>query len=424
MISFREFDRLNKKYRINLIYKKEDNMARNICCGFALIILVLLNIIVFAEDKKEGDKNLNHAQELLNSLKGCDKSLFGTYRFGVYLGHTKNVGNLTFVVDKAPETSKAIYYVKSSWKIAVANNDFAMEYVSFLGEDFSVISETIDFLAKDKGKTITRKGEIKKKDGFWVFDVLANGDKKTYKAEDTGKNHMSFGSVFLLLRKMNLNLQGDYVFMGINCPDPEEDSEEDDALAPWQNFTITVSAPCLNKHRNKEVMSYKLTINDCLDGDFTIIMGENNQMLSLDSEANSTSIIAGTDEEVAKDIADNQAPETKEIIKTVMVYILVIANEKKVEALDEVMDWKSIQQEVSKNDSSVAEMDLDEFSETMKSRFKKSQGALKKEQADLLESTMQIEIKNNKAIVFIPGSDSPFKLKKTEGKWKITSFPH
>ena len=54
------------------------------------------------------------AAELLASLADFDESLCGTYRFGTYLDGTRNIGTLTFEVERAAPDSGAVYIFDNS----------------------------------------------------------------------------------------------------------------------------------------------------------------------------------------------------------------------------------------------------------------------------------------------------------------------
>jgi hypothetical protein len=192
---------------------------------------------------------------------------------------------------------------------------------------------------------------------------------------------------------------------------------------------MTVSGPETYSFRGQERTTHAIRYEQSNEKSIVLRITPEREILAIEFEETPIALIAGTEEEIAENIAaDGPEAGPRSVdspVTAVTIYFRVLSKEAPTEALDGVMNWEAIHAEMAAKDDDIARLTPEIFASVMKGQFEGQRGVVTEEQVDLIIPMLKTEIDGNAAKIALPGrDDDPFLLKKGDDGWKITHFPH
>ncbi len=398
-----------------------------------------------AEDAKA------RASQLLEGLSGCDESLLGTRHYGFYFGGFKNVGHCTFTVERAPEGSGAVYKTTTTVSISFGPNRNDAHEEILLDEKLALVRGTYHEVEQEGDERVVTDKKITREGGEWVGEVTVDGQATVHRLPVRGPNHWDLAAALLLVRKLDLSAPGAYQLEGVHFPSEVEAADEEGAVEPEDDFgagegegaeaeeaaaepegpahkliVVTVATPQQVTHRGQQVEATEVKIEREGQETTTFTVDADRQVLAFGPTGPPIRLIAGTAEEARRDLP---APTTSAVaqgpLAAVTTYLRAIAKLEPVEALDGVLDWGAIKEEMGAENPAMRNLSDAMFGAVMKEQFQSQPAALTQEQLDLIVPLLKAEVQGDTATVRTPGVEhDAFRLRKVGDGWKIVHFPH
>lgn len=379
----------------------------------------------------------DRTEELLSSLTGCDEGLLGTHEFGIYLQGRKNIGLSTVKVERAPDASGATYRVEFALNMAMAGVfDNRTTATAMLDEQLAMLSFEGTDLESSEGTESRKEKRYTLEDGVWRAERNADGQVTRHEVTAEAPNHWDVVCMLLLVRKLDLESPGVYRLSGIHWSaldgdegdDGDEGSEAGEAgpaTGAYRGVTVTVGEAAPFAHRGQTVQAVAVRIER--EGDDTALyhLAADHRVLAFGPVGPPVGMVAGTSEEVRKDMEVPNAEEAAGPLGAVKVYFDVVAKQAEVSALDGVMDWEAIFQEMAAESPEVKALGAAGVASLLKSQFEQAPQAIGPAQVEMLMGMLEASVDGDAAKVAMPGKEDAFELRKdAAGAWRITHFPH
>ncbi len=394
-----------------------------------IVLAILALSLVAPADAQETsgrDEAFARGKAVLAALKEADTTLFGTTFFGFYLHETQNIGTMRFDVSAAPEESGAVYRVAMDLKMAVGTQKVTGKFEALLDAGFGLVSRSSVEITEVPEGRITKKERNRREGGEWVYEAEIEGPAPTYRIATAEPDHWEMASLMLLVRRIDSATPQTFVFRGIHWPKPEEIDEPPPAV---KDIVLTVEAPVKGSHRGGALEARRVRVEKTDDETTVFTLDEKGHILSARPGNVPLLIVAGTEEECARDLpgaTDSAGPRGATTPKdAAMVYLRVLAKDLPVSALDDVFDYDALYEGLKTENEAIGNLTPEQFAETLRTQFESQEAAFTKEQLAAVEPALGVEETGETAKVTIPGAEeSPFLLRRTPSGWKITRFPH
>lgn len=378
----------------------------------AALVLVAIAGSAYAGEAEDAGK------KLLADLSGAESRLVGKTYLGFYYG-TKRIGQVVVTVEKTTENGAA-YKQTAEMEIKFGPSGSKNKQVSFhdatlgLVSSNEVESDTKEGVERKKTTTIVREG------GEYVRTVTEEGAEPKVTRFKTDKS--CYDEALFLVAMVAADKPGKYGFEGINW------GAEGGPV--WRQLSLEVAAPADYKHRGKTVKAAKVTGIKVGDesGAIQFQMSPKGKILEMAPKDAPVKMVAGTPEEIAKDLPKPEAKEGETIegggdpLDPVKIYFQVLSGQLPIDDLDKAFDWTSVHAELAKGNPQVAGMDAASFGMLVKGQLKGAVPVIPAEQADMVLAGLTAETKGDDATVSLP-PDKKIALKKIDGTWKIVSMP-
>ncbi|MCU0722076.1 MAG: hypothetical protein MUC63_00400 [Planctomycetes bacterium] len=386
-----------------------------------------------AGDAPAPDDPKARGQAFAAGRKAFDPSLAGTQWFATTLEGRRRLGAAKITVEKAPEGSGAAYRLVADVRMTFGGKAFRSGGDVLFDPSFALVSAASEDERDGKKSVIlTRKGP----EGWtWEKSAAEPGAAEPKVAKlsvpDQGPNHGEGMSFVLFARAVPLDVSGTYALSGIRWSDPDKKGEAGRASA-YVDLKLTVPAPAAFAFRGKEVQAFLLRFEK--GGDATIVaVDASHRILSFWSENREGGIdvrfVAAADEEEAgKDVArgTKDLPGADTPRAAVEAYFRVLSKVDDPDALDGIMDWKSVREAMAGANAEVASMDDDLFGATLKSQLRNRPAGMPPAMVEKILPGITEEVDGESATLRVPVGPRAvlvFKLKAAGGKWKILQMP-
>lgn len=348
---------------------------------------------------------------LLSGLTGADERLLGVTRFTLYAQKLK-LGEMVLTVERHADAAQGAYKVKLEATISAAGNRFENAEELVLGADLGARSG-----ARRKSE---QQGDTKKEErqtltpvqGGWELgrSTDANPEQKA-KVELEGPNHCSLASLLLITRALDLTREGAYVVQATRW------KEGADAPGVFKARLQVQPAARKVKRGDAEVEVAAVKVLREGESEMTVLLDAERRLVELLDDSKGVRFVVG------EGAPEPSAPGSEEPLTPVVTYLRVLAKADPVEALDRVMDWDAIYTAMCAEDENVKGLTADQLAEILRQQFAQAEAGITVEQVEALKPALEVKLDGDAAEVLMPGA-APFKLKKGETGWKITSFPH
>jgi len=401
-------------------------MKRMFMFGMALLALACILPAGALGEEDSREAGIEKAKAFVDTLKGYDEGLEGTFWFGMYLNNQKSLGKVKLTVGRAPEESSATYHFTMTMNMSFGETKNTLKGEALCDETLALISDSTE---EDDGEK--RETESVRKDGeHWVcvktVKVGEDERKGTYRLKVDGELRAEGGAAWVFARRLPLDPPCSYIFKGIEWPTPSKPGEEEQDLdsSAYRDVKFTIAAIAPFKHRGKEVQANKILVQQEGEDDFYFYVDADHKILAWGPEGQPVAFIAGTEEECGKDIEAALGSADQEGAKdAVMVVFKVLSKASDPDALDAVMDWEAVRQDLAKVDPTFEGVTADVAASLIKAQLKGEPAAFPEAQLPLIRIALEAEIEGDKATVKIKGHEGkPYVLKKVDGKWKVVEF--
>lgn len=348
--------------------------------------------------------------ELLGSApQGYNAALEGERRCGLYF-EDRCVGTTSLRVERADEKSGATYRVTMEMRMELGEFRQQGTHVALLDDRFAVVSRE----QEESGSQENRKRRWSREGGAWVREVTEGGQttRTTFASDrpDYGEEML----VQLMLEAAGGPRPGTYRLPTVVWPQEEG--------APREGHIEVVVEPAgSSEHRGKTVPSFTLRLVEA-DGEKSVcVVDAKGRLLSMrpDGEgAPPLRMTAGTKEELEADARPPAAPEAGSPVAVVQGFLEVLAKARPPEALDELIDWTAVREELLKRDPSVAAIPVEQVAAIFKQRFSEQDGP-SPEQVSLIVGMLKVQVEGDDARITMPGQKDPFVLRRRDGRWWI-----
>ena len=322
----------------------------------ALLALTLC-LLPAAAHADEAEAERARGRALVAGLSGVDPALLGTYHFA-YDQQGKNVGFKEVTVERAPEGSGAAYKVTirvegglegvGSEKVdeeALLDERLALvSYGQRLEREFAMMGETV---------SIRRELRVQRRSGEWVAEQVEKGkQKQTARLKTEAPEYGYEASWLLLARKLDLVAGGKLRLPTIYFAfDEDEESSVEDVtigVGPARPFMLG----------GREVTAHLIEVEADLRN--KVLVTPEHALVAhwVGPERTQDRYVAvASAEEARKDLeAEDTSPEAQEARRVALAWFEVMAGERPVEALDDVVDWTALRdQEAERRPAAVAQ---------------------------------------------------------------------
>jgi hypothetical protein len=141
-------------------------------------------------------------------------------------------------------------------------------------------------------------------------------------------------------------------------------------------------------------------------------------------------LVAGTEEECRTDLParEDEGEQQKGAAspkEAVMTYLRILGKELPPSALEGLLLWPVLHEEMSAEREEIAKLGLEEFKVALIDGFGKQAAGFTPEQLAAVEPGIVSKEEGDEATVTIPTlEENPFRVRRTADGWKISHFPH
>jgi hypothetical protein len=358
--------------------------------------------------------------EFLTRFETYQESLTEPATFGFYIGGSQNMGRAVFQFSPAPEGSGAIYLATSLGEFQFGPDHSRFENKVLLDGRLQIVTGKSKEDETENGVERNESHSIRRENGNWAIERTIDGEEKSVLFPHDGPAHPDFISMILFARAIDLVEGTTHDFRIL-------DWDNDDEGPQYISVKMSVTGPESYSFRGREVTAHGVRYEQSDEETFLFRITPEREILAIEIEGTPVSLIAGTEEEISKNIegvgGDEGAGDSPKA--TVAVYFRIHSKEAPVAALDGIMDWDAIHAEMAAEYDDAPSMTPKVFAGHFKVQFENQPAVVSKEQVDAILALLTIEIDGNDAKVTLPEQEEdPFLLEKGEDGWKITHFPH
>lgn len=372
-------------------------------------------------------------KKVVDGLSGFNSAFASEGQFGIYM-QGKRLGGMKIKNAKAPE-GKGTYRQTASLDIKLGPNGSSNKIDALFDEKLGLISITeteTETNAEGKTKKVTK---TRKEGDKYVREVTVGEETQRFEIAAT---HADYGDSFIFALTVFGNKPGVYTFNGIEWPEAGEteagetegeggDTEaEGVAEAKWQKLSLTVAEAAEVTHRGKKVMAHKITSKKGEKAHFDALVSKAGVLLELSGGGTPLRIVAGTAEEVAKDLpaakpaGGGKGPATTPL-EAATIYLKVLSQQLSVDDLDRVMDWRYLYDEAAKTSPEVSGVSVEDFTALLKAEFKK-EAQVPAATVNGLLPLLKVSESGATGTVTLPNGKAFTLIKRGKGWW-IQTFP-
>ena len=341
----------------------------------------------------------------------------GVHHYGVYLNGRVSVGVMTLVVQRA---DKGGFSVSNTWKMRVLGSSFTRLATAQLKEDLGILdwteiaTETMREAVQTKTTHLSEARRNK-----WAGDRSANGQVLRAATKGNGLPHHGLMESLLVLAPTLYNEEpGVYraseIFLDFDAVDNSD-------WADWRYFELQVHETSEFQHRGKTANVRVIRAIWPEEKAISFVVSEKGELLSFWTDEVPVRFVLGRLEEVAlhMPLAESILHESDPRV-AVRTFFEVMAKARPAHALDEIVDWTAVIQELGKEPIGPL---VDSFSKAMKAKLEKETPAVSPEEVPLILGMLDVELSGDEASVRMEGRSDKFQLRRTDGKWLIVAFP-
>jgi hypothetical protein len=380
-------------------------------CAFVLLAGPALAQETPAPDGKARGKALRE------SLAARDAALEGKLHLGVYINSTKNIGAVA--IEIGPGADGGAYTVRTRVRLKFGPNSFEESEEVSLGTDLGALALRREKNEQEGEGRQSEKLDARLADGKWSATRSLDGGAEQTGSVEGEPSYWGMASAVLLMRKLDLSQPGEYELQGVEW--------ERGAEAPTAR-RVAVSVPAERKkvqHRGSEVEATAVRLVREGEDDMVLLVGEGGKVLRIEHGETPLALIAGSEEESTRDIAAVGPPVDEAAMACVITYLKVMAKSEPPEALDGVVDWKAVWEDLSNESPEIKALTPEAFGQLMKGQLAGA-AQVTQEQIDALITMLAPEpsAAGDEVTVRLPGDARSFVIKKQEAGWRIVRFPH
>jgi hypothetical protein len=338
-------------------------MKRMFVFGMALLALACLFPAGALGEEDSREAGIEKAKAFVETLKGYDEGLEGTFWYGVYFNEQKSLGKVKLTVGRAPEGSGAAYHFTKTMNMSFEEAKKTKKGEALYDETLALISDSSDEDNEKKRETES----IKKDVDHWVcvktVKVGEDERKGTYRLKVDGELRAEGNASWIFARRLPLDLPCSYIFKGVDWPEPSKPGEEERDLdsSAYRDVLFTVASAAPYKHRGKEVQAHMILVQEEGEADSYFYVDADHKILAWGREGKLVVFVAGTEEECGKDIEVPAGSADQEGAKdVVMIVQKVLCKALDPDVLDAVMDWEAVRQDLAKLDPTFEGITADE----------------------------------------------------------------
>jgi hypothetical protein len=356
-------------------------------------------------------------EQVLGENPAQDKDLFHNARFGVYAHGSSFVGQLELSVLKAKRSKGGGYTVRSTIDMGLGENNLDIRETAYVSRGFAMV--------ESEGRVIERDGEdplvpLESKHAYsdgdgWVIEMRSEERTTMDRVEASEPNRAGMWGMYLLGSALSGSPAGQYTMHGV-IPTGDEP-----AHAQYQ-LSVQLSAPQTHRLRQQEYAAQLVEISAANGWVFSLVVSEGRVLEMWSNDYPMTFAACATAEECKQDLEKplGKTPLAVGPMDVMRVFYHVLAGLLDSSALDEVVDWETVAQEMSKPDEE--SIDVATVAATMKEAFS-SDESLDPELIDATLLMLEVTVDGNHALVGVPNEKGRFRLQKSEERWKIIEFP-
>lgn len=386
--------------------------------ALALCLALSLPGIGLAQDSKPADPEAE-GRRLLASFKTHDPDLCQTYRFGRYFLGRTHAGTLTFEVQRAKEGEG--YSLKTvlvlSTNIVKKKAKTHLEGRTEMDVKFGVLSSSSKLVRRDEQGVVVEevRRESRRSDTEWIDTRESLGEEVVQRGPLTGHNHSSYGGMIILARKI-ANRHGLVVRLQATHP------MRDDTIR-LDPLTIKVLPKEELVFRGESLQVTRVRFEQPNDDPTNVFVDAKGRVLVIKTDDNASQFLAGTADEVSKDLAST---DPLDAAKAVVARYLEITSAK-VGDLDEafgLVDWSEFFKLSAARSPSIEKMGQARFAAKHQKAIRDEAPGLTPEHAKALGMLCKARRAGEDVVVSLPGgSGTNFLVRRKDGAWKIVDLP-
>jgi len=385
-----------------------------------MISIVLMIILATACLATTRDELLARGRQ---AVDGFD--LTGDYAMGIYARGGRNIGMMKLFVERPDAedegsdladlvAGQAAYRIVSQRVMELQGYKFAGESEHFVDENLALCG----FRTKDKFPDRERRWFAYQTGDRWVATRAVDEEVVTFELPAEAPNYLAKPVAWLLSRRLDLSHPDTFVLRGINLPSARETGMG----LEYRDITVTIPPPIMFRFRGRtgpvRLVRYEFA------GDETMVMAvtPQNRVLTVYSlKMPEIMMIAGTPEQITEDL---YPPEDVAVLERVIKFCLVLSGHKPIELLDQIVDWEAVRLEMARTVPNADKLSHEEFALIMREALRQHTTDLSAETIELLGLFLEPLVQDDVATVSFPDRDGIFMLRKRNGEWIITHFPH
>ena len=360
-------------------------------------------------------------RELMAKRLRFDPALTGTWHYGVYLNGVASMGTMKLTVAPAPKKTGAAYQVVMQVQMSADSNSMTIDETSLLDTSFALVSSTTretelhDSGSRVETKILTRLGKK-----TWSAERSYDGKMESFRIKALHPHHGSMASMLLMIPQLDRSQAGVYGFHALEWPNRGEDGEQS---MTWRPLELNIQEASEYIHRNE---TYSVNV---IRGHFegrevtNVVVSDQDEILAFWPDRPPVRMIRGSEEQVVLDLSvaefNYKESDPRFALKT---YFEVMAQVKGPDALDHVLDWASLRQDLAKAPGT-EQGSADEYAESIKARLMGATAPIEPESVRLIMALLEVQIEEDHATIRVEGREGTFKLKKHEAGWRIIGFP-
>lgn len=367
-----------------------------------------------------GQDALPDGQALLKDAAGYDAALESPLRLGIYMAGVKNMGTATLEVRRAEAPATYALTARQDMRLGRDRKTGTEEFL--LDERLALISTRSTEEETKAGKVVKKTTTIRREGDVWIREVQEEGAApKTQRLVASGPMYADVPVLITFLRKADLSAPGEWRLQSVRWEGPELRTAEVRIRIPAARTKVV--------HRGREVEVTEVSLERVGRDVSTVAIDAQGNVLSLELEGAPVSMVAGTEEEITADLpAATPAvePGVETPLECVRIYLEVLIQVRKVDALDQIVDWQGVLEQLGANDPNVAAMGAEGIRAVIKQSVGQGEPPFTPDQ---LEEAMQAVTLTNEGddaakVTLVGAEEKPFVLRRGPRGWRIVGLPN
>ncbi len=351
-----------------------------------------------------------------------DRSLLGTYHFGVYL-EDQNIGTYRFDVEATTVRPDATYTVKGTAGMSFGPSTNKVEQTDHLGADLSLVHSKSVEHRNDGGQETLTDTEVRLDGTIWRWTEVENGTESTATLEYSAPLYAGPGNYLVVA--MSLPLDDD--FSGLSLASVDWEAQTATGTAALADDTTIEARPWSDFDFRGETVRVRVFLftSPGTGNPMNVAVTEEHKVIAFWPENAPVKMISGTEEQCSANLAVPEREPQPEMTPTAAatVYLKVLAKVEPLDRLDDIVDWDAAYEQIVAIAPDAQGLTPETLRALMRAQLGAAEAPYSPEDVATILPGITEKITDDRASVDLAGQGRIELRQREDGSWVIVEIP-